>query len=295
VRRCLVLLALAGCAGPEQAPAPRVELTPVSELPEPHRELLLAYGRGGEAWRTRREALLDEPELARFLVDNLVREMLRAFDASEFAKAGDTDVPFERAQNELVFLQRYSVPVLVELLAIGDGVSTFLCAQTLERVGRPAVVGVTHGLEHEGREARRRAAELLGVLPNAQAGEPWVQEALGQRMLDDPEWIVRAQAAQALGRRAARSQDVSYALGHLAQATGDPDPTVARSAAKGLAGIGDPRAMPVLLRYLERALGGDRPADIRAAQEALREVSGDRRARTPADWRGVWRGMQRGE
>ena len=287
------LLLLAACGSPgersDEPARPRVELTRASDLPERHRELLAAYGRGGEDWEVARREALADPELERFLVDNLVIEMVRAWSSMAGEIAPRSREAFERAQGELARLGPASVDVLAGLLGVRDGVVSQLAARTLERIGRGAVAPVAAVLaDSDERETRRRAAELLESLPHGGDDEPAAQAALAAALADDPEWIVRAQAARALGVRGARDRATEPARRALERALSDGDATVELSAAEGLAQLGDPLAVPALIGALERAVGAGDVRAVRALERGLAGSTGERERRDLAGWRSWW-------
>jgi hypothetical protein len=283
--------ALAGCAsrGRKASSDGTASLVPAAALPERQRAVLDAWHQGGAAWEAEREKVAADPDLARFLVDNLVVEMVRAFDRSAISTAASPDRPFDRAQAELVRWAARSTPVLVELLGVHDGIVAYLAADTLTRIGTPAVAPVSAKLGAPEPETRRRAAELLGNLPPAGAGEPAVLEGLGALAERDPQWIVRAQAARALGARGARHAHKGYAAAVLARALADPDPEVVKSALDGLATLGESSAIPALIRSLERAARDGDLAALKAAQSALRKLTGETADHDPEEWWARWR------
>jgi HEAT repeat protein len=181
-----------------------------------------------------------------------------------------------------------STPVLVELLGVADGIVAYLAADTLARIGAPAVLPVAAKLAAAEPETRRRAAELLEKLPPAGAGEPAVLESLGVLAERDPRWIVRAQAARALGARGARHAHKGYAATVLARALADPDPEVVKSALEGLATLGESSAIPALIRSLERAARDGELAALLAAQTALRRLTGETVDHDPEQWWEWW-------
>ncbi|MDZ4773103.1 MAG: HEAT repeat domain-containing protein [Planctomycetota bacterium] len=244
-----------------------------NDLPARHRAVLEAWKTGGTAWSIERENVRDDPELARFVVDNLTIEMVQAFDRSRLAQTGQRAGPFERAQEELVFLSEHSTPVLVQFLIVGDGIVAFLAADTLTKIGDLALEPTLTVLEHTQAEARRRAAELLERLPYAGSGEGRVLEALAVRIEKDREWIVRAQSARALGARGAKHEHKGFAMGVLVRALSDQDEGVAESAAKALGELGEVRAIPRLDEALSAASEGGRPALVDAIRAAKRVLS----------------------
>jgi hypothetical protein len=275
------------CAAPAQPGAGRV--VPEQQLPARERAVWECYHAGGAAWELERERVLADPQLARFVVDNLLRELIRSYDRSHLARAGEQPGPFERAGAELVLLAPCSTPVLAEALALHDGVVAFLAADLLLRIGAPALEPVSAKLGHPEPEVRRRAAELLGNLPHAGEGEARIEERLGGLAERDTAWIVRAQAAQALGARAARHTHKGYAAGVLARCLCDADPAVAERAATGLRTLAEPRVIPILIDALERNAARGDLAALRATRASLRELSGEKRDRTPEEWRDWWR------
>jgi hypothetical protein len=291
VAALVVGLALAACKSAGETRASRV--VPPAELPADLRATWEIYRAGGAAWEIERERVIADPARLRFVVDNLVIEMVRAYERSRLTTAGQIEGPFERAQRELTLMPAGSTPVLVELLGVKDGIVAFLAADVLERIGEPALAGVTAKLESETPEVRRRAAELLAELPHGGAEEAAIHEALGRRVRDDDQWIVRAQAAQTLGVRGARHDHKGYCLAVLSRALADPDPAVAASACSGLAALSEPRAIPALSGALERAAGSGDLKVVRAAQDALRALSGIDRDLGPAEWASWWRDQRR--
>lgn len=262
---------------------------PVAELPAPQREVLEAWRRGGAEWEAARERVAADPELSRFFVENLIVLMVRAFDGSAIATAAKPDSPFDRAQAELVRFQESSTEVLVELLGVRDGIVAFLAADTLKRIGESAVEPAVEKLSSNDPEVRRRAAELLGELPSSAEIETGILEQLGTLVDRDEAWIVRAQAARALGSRGSRHEPKDRAASVLTRALRDPDPEVVKSASMALAELGEVSAVPALIQGLERAAReGDLPR-VRAAQAALRLLMREDSDHDPGDWWERWR------
>lgn len=284
----LAALLLAACSSnpPSPAPSPRGIVAP-EELPQKKREVLEAWRAGGAKWESERDRVVADPELARFLVDNLVVQMVRSYDRSRIGSAFKPSSPFLQAQDELVRLADLSTPLLAEMLLLRDDIVAFLAADTLKRIGAPAVDPVAAKLGQGAPEVRRRVAELVGELPES-SEEPRVLEKLGSAAEHDEAWIVRAQSARALGSRAARRPEKGYAAAVLCRALGDPDAEVRKTALRALADLGDASAVPALIRALERAAAaGDLPA-LRTAQAALRELTKVPRDLDPEEWWKLW-------
>ncbi|MEM7311452.1 MAG: HEAT repeat domain-containing protein [Planctomycetota bacterium] len=261
----------------------------MSDLPEEQRELLLAYGRGGEEWSRLRLAIRDDPARAKWMSENLLLELFRAYDVARLAGMGEERGPFERARDELVFLSDASTPLLVELLSAKDGIVPVVSADVLRKIGEPAVPEVARALAHEDPRARRAAAELLGDLPHVGPEEDDLQNRLARLAREDPEWLVRAQAARSLGLRGANHRTTETARHGLVALLSDEDPAVSREAAQALRLLDDPAAVPALLNYAQRT---ERAADSRgntAAQEALQALTRTQGTRNARAWRDLWR------
>ena len=285
----LVALHAGACGAPRtEGDGPRSGVLRTEELPPRERQAWEAWQRGGGRWELAREEVRRDPELVRFLVDNLVRELVKSYDRSRLSRPGEQPGPFERAGAELVRLAPQSAPVLAEMLALRDGIVAFLAADLLVRIGVLGLEPVSAKLAHPEVEVRRRAAELLGRLPHGGESEARFEKALGRLAEKDPAWIVRAQAAGALGARGARHTHKGYAAGVLARCLADADASVAESAARGLRELAEPRVIPILIDALERNSARGDLAALRATRETLYELSGEKRDRSPEEWRRWW-------
>ncbi|MCC6406057.1 MAG: HEAT repeat domain-containing protein [Planctomycetes bacterium] len=284
-----MVLACAGCGAPRTSTADAESLVAVERLPAERRALLSAYGRGGADWEAAREQALRDPAATRFLVENLLLEMMRSYDAFAARTDERARAAFLRAETELARFGAAAAAPLVELLCVGDGIVADLATKSLVRIGREAVASAEPALEHTEPKARRRVAALFAVLPHAGEREPAVREALRRRALGDPEWIVRAEAALALGARGSRDVETAPWRLILERALVDDDPAVRRSAAEGLFRLGDPRAIPALANAMARAVTEGEVKLLAVIESALAELAGDRRSRTPQAWLDWWR------
>jgi HEAT repeat protein len=285
----------AGCAATEEAPkrAPPPIVKP-ADLPARHQEILEAWKKGGAAWDFERDAVRADPELSRFVVDNLTIELVQAYDRSRLARVAQQRGPFERAQDELVLMADQSTPVLVQFMTLKDDIVAFLAADTLARIGVPAIEPTLKLLENADPKNRMRAADLLGKLPHAGGGETKVLEALAARVESDREWIVRGQSAQALGARGARHAHKGFAMGVLGRALNDEDISVAAAAAEALGVLGEPRAIPKLVDALAASSAAGKPMVVDAIQDALARLSRDNTRRDVNQWRAWWREHEAG-
>ena len=117
----LCALTLCGaCAGERGESAAAPVAVPVSELPARHREVLAAYGAGGELWERTREEVRGDPVLGPFVIENLVLEMVRAHDALGSSDGARARAALDRSRAELARLAPQSVPTLVELWRLGS-------------------------------------------------------------------------------------------------------------------------------------------------------------------------------
>ncbi|TDJ78005.1 MAG: hypothetical protein E2O39_01780 [Planctomycetota bacterium] len=294
MRRALLGASLLGVlclAGACSAPAPRAGMRRLDELPPRFAESWRAWLEQDPAWPEIRAEALSEPALARFLVDNLTRQMMGNYADSRLAPLGDARIGrFERARADLLVMHDYSVPVLVELLAIGNSQVDALVTDLLLAIGRPAIMPLVSLLERkEPNEARMRAARLLGDLPYALADEDAVRAALIRRLAEDSEWLVRSKAASALGERGARDRRTADTREALIRGLDDEDHAVTRSSALALRTLRDPQAIPALIVYLERTVLEGDVISLRAVQRTLRSLSGEPRDMRPRGWRAWWR------
>ena len=132
-------------------------------------------------------------------------------------------------------------------------------ATALGRQGSAAVTPLVRFLQSEDKEARRWAAETLGLMKDPQA-----VAALAER-LDDNRSEVRKSAAHAL----AEIGD-SSALGPLRKALANRDPETRRAAAEALVTVGGESAAEALAAAIE----DENEAVQLAAVEALRKIGG---------------------
>jgi HEAT repeat protein len=252
----VVLCVLGSCqsSAPEAESAPQpgkaaeatTNVRPVEELPERYRALWQAWLADEEGWSARRAEALADPALAGFLVDNLVRELMRSYRAGEFTRTDSEKIGnFERTRAELIVLGERAAPLLAEVLGIAASDIADVAATVLAEIGRPSVVAVAAQLERKDLEqARMRAAVLLGRLPHAVGDEPKVRAQLAAHLASDPHWLVRAKCAETIGRRGYADIETKPAREALAAALRDSDEDVRISAVKGLAWLRDPESIP---------------------------------------------------
>ncbi|HEV8111655.1 MAG TPA: HEAT repeat domain-containing protein [Planctomycetota bacterium] len=284
-----IALVLGACAsdGSRKSSA-GAKMVKAEELPPEHRAVLEAWRAGGAAWEIERERVRGDAELTRFLVDNLVVQMVRSFDRSAIGSAVHPDSPFTRAQAELALFPETSVPVLVELLLVHDDIVAFLAADTLKRIGVATVDPVAKKLGAPEPELRRRVVELLEALPDSPSNEQALEDELARLVEHDGAWIVRAQAARSLGARAARRSGKGRAGAVLGRALSDVDVEVQKAALLALVALDEPSAVPLLIRRLERAVREGDLAALRTTQTALKRLLGETRDLDPNEWWKRW-------
>ncbi len=277
----------AGCLSSK----PTSKVVPLASLEQNYRSVLEAYGEGGEAWEAARAEALDDPKLTRFLVDNLAREMVRAFESGGQVLLAAEDNPYIRAREELIELGAPTVNLAAGMLAEGDDVLAYHGADLIEGIGEPAVPALVDLLRDSRDSVRRRAAGVAGGLD---AGSPALERALTDLLTRDSEWIVRAQAARAIGTRLAEQRAAATEREHLSAclevATRDEDILVAAEAALALGPLQDLRAAPALIEVLDRAEGEGHPLAARRAQTALQTLFADPTPRGSGGWQAYWKG-----
>ncbi|MFT5049948.1 MAG: hypothetical protein ACI8QZ_001341 [Chlamydiales bacterium] len=283
-------LSLAACAS---GGGKSGQVRSLEELPEHYRVVWEAFRGADPGWPGMRAEVRAEPALRDFVVDNLVREMLLAYGRADLARAEHPATRhFHRTRAELVEYPIRSSEVLSELLGVGNGAATYLASDILNEIGRPALPVVVGQLESPRVQARQWAARLLAGMPHALEAEPGVLAALTRHLTDDEDWLTRAQCAKALGRRGSTARATRDLRDSLALALRDPDGGVRRAAAKGLAELDDPAAVPALIDYLERGLGEGALTECVAAEAALSALTGSRGGLGVQGWRELWRSQR---
>lgn len=272
------------CTGPDEGPAG--ELVAVAELPASHLAALEAYGQGGAEWEAMRPQVEADPALARFMVDNLLIEMVRAHEVIAGSDGQRAQAALSRARAELVRMQEASTPVLVELFEVSDGIVATLVGETLVEIGRPAAVASADLLFRENRRTQRRSAVLFRMLPHAGRAEERVR---GQLLVlsESEDWFVRAEAALSLGVRGGRDRETRTVRLRLGQLLFDEDPAVAEYAALGLGALDDPEGVLALIAGLRRAVSEGEVRLMEACQKSLEDLTGAT-AGDVAGWEDIW-------
>jgi HEAT repeat protein len=214
---------------------------------------------------------------------------MRSYDAFAARTDDRARTAYLRAESELARIGAPAAEPLVGLLEVGDGIVADTAARALVRLGRDSIASARPALEHADPRVRRRAAALFAELPHAGAAEKDVRDALGRLAVADEQWIVRAEAARALGSRGARDAETGPWRALLERALVDADPAVRRSAAQGLAVLADPRAVPALANAMANAVREGEPKLLAAIESALVVLAGDAHSRTPQQWLDWWR------
>lgn len=277
--------AVSGCAsgdGGSEVPQGYVALR---DLDMAKREALEAFQLGGSVWDETLEEARSNPELARFLVDNLARQMGRAFAGGSGVDLARPDGTFNRSRSGLIALGEPTCVLAREMLASGDDVIAFLGGDLLSALGERGSRDLIELLGDRSSQVRRRAAEALGQV-SAPIPED-VVAALSEHSRRDGSWVVRAQSAQALGRVAPLLSDRDAVLVTLAAVSRDEDLSVAAEAAAGLAQCRDERATPHLIRLWQRGLDAGHPVAAQAGRGALELLHG-RALGDVRDWRSWW-------
>jgi HEAT repeat protein len=281
---------LAACSAPAaDGDANAAKATSVRELPVEHRAVLEAYSSGGVRWESERERVLADPKLARFLIENLTLELVRAHRGLSGTEPERAQAAYDRARDELVRCDALAAPTLAAFLDVADPVSASVVIVVLEEIGRAAVEPTAAVLESKSEHARRRAAEVLAHQPHAGAQ---AEARVRQRMIDaferEPEWTTRTALARALAARGSRDGDVVPWRNALHKGLLDVDPAVVEASADGIAGLGDERSIPILIDVLERHVAAGDVRRTQALQRALVGLSHEPEKPSIAAWRAWW-------
>ena len=276
-------------SSPLPTPLERPRVLRTDELPERERAILSAWRAGGAQWAELEPSVLANPDERSFLVDNLVRDLVRHFEQSKLAGIGEADGTFERSRAQLVRMPADSTPLLVELTAKGDGVVAYLSADLLIAIGPGARAPVAARCSEPSASVRRRMVELWGKLPAGETPIPTAEwERLGALARHDPEWLVRGEAQSSLASIGAQQQNKGFVAGILRQGLADPDLAVAQKAAEGFGVLGEPRAIPWLIDGLIPLERKGAAAAVKAGRKSLEALSGERRDRSLAEWQEWW-------
>jgi hypothetical protein len=256
---------------------------------------------GGDArWLAAREAAQRDPRALRFLVDNLGREMVVAFDRESALEKASRGSSFLRARQELVLLRAAGVPLLLGMVRDGDDVVARLGGDVLVDIGAPAGPELLLALEELPQGAvrwRRRLTELLLRLPALGASEAFLVLELESLAAKEPDLQARAYALEALGLRAQLAGEGRRVAADLVQYLNQKEPLLAGRAARGLGHAGDLRTANDLIRCMDRALTTGDPSLRRDVEAALTNLArqSDRALpnpppRSPAAWRDFFAG-----
>ncbi|MHC4375810.1 MAG: HEAT repeat domain-containing protein [Planctomycetota bacterium] len=287
----LALAMLAGgCASNDAAPEQPKGYVALKDLDLAKREALEAFQLGGDAWDQTLASARSNPELSRFLVDNLARQLSRAFAGGSGVDLARPDGSFNRARSGLIALGEPTCELARQMVADGDDVIAYLGGDLLAALGESGCGNLLALLSDRREQVRRRAAESLGLVPAPISDD--VLDALAERCRDDESWVVRAQSAQALGRLAYQVPERDDLLVTLAAVSRDDDLSVAAEAAAGMARCGDDRATPHLIALYQRGLDAGHPAAAQAGRGALEALHG-RSLRGPAEWWEWWNARAR--
>jgi HEAT repeat protein len=260
----------------------------VTKLPPEHQEVLRAYGAGGETWEAMRARVEADPQLTRFLVENLFLELVRAHRSLGGRDSERALRARNRARVELAKFGASAAPTLAAALEVADDVTAELASETLGAIGRPALPAVTALLSSKQASTRQRAAYALARMSHGAREEPEIRAAL-VKAGRDREWFVRAQAARALGARGSRDVETEPWRTALQALLLDEDEAVVEAAATGLVELADPLAIGVLIDVLARNTDEGEARKFKALQSALLRLSGEKAKPSIQAWRAWWR------
>ncbi len=272
---------VAACAAPAEV---------VDERSVERNALYAAWAAGPEAFEDQAERLEEDAELARLWAEDLVLVMVASYRGDGVAAIGEQHGRFERARRALLEMGDVAVEPLVELVLVGNDVGGKLASDLLieggERSAAPMLAKALGGSPTRSR--LRGLTALAGLRYAGEGAEDVVMERLYSTLDRDSAWICRAQAASSLVARADAAGAVERVRGALMRGLGDPEFKVQGACCAALTQLGDVRAVPALINHLERLVReGAGLVHLRATQAALMELTGTRRALSPAEWRAL--------
>ena len=272
---------VAACAAPTEV---------ADERSVERRELFAAWSTGPSQFKAQAERLEEDAELARLWAEDLVVVMIASYRGDGVAAIGEQHGSFERARRALLEMGDVAVGPLVELVLVGNEVGAKLASDLLIEGGERSAASMLAGaMGGAPTRARLRGLTALAGLSYAGAGaEEAVLERLYSTLDEDLDWICRAQAATSLVARADAAGAVERVRGALTRGLGDSEFKVQGACCVALRQLGDVRAVPALINYLDRLVRRGAGLDqLRAAQGALMGLTGTRRELAPAEWRAL--------
>ena len=289
---CALLAVASSCGATRDDGA--VDTVSFDELDDVRKDLVLAYLEGGERWERAFERARADERLADFLVINLSQNLVRHFERGDFLRGGAPDSRYERARAALARLGPESAAFLARMVSEGpDDIVREAGADALAATGADGVSPARELLRSDDAQTRRRACAVVGRLaPLTDAQERALTGPIVTAAREDPEWIVRAEAVRACGRRvhahaaAPGGLVASPYAAALGDALADPDPVVVGCAADAVAAADLAPAVPALVTALGR-IDGDIGAFDRV-QRALGRLLREPGARDADAWWGLW-------
>jgi HEAT repeat protein len=208
-------------------------------------------GRWKEGLSELRDRIITSVNVRRLREDRDVRGLVRALNHR------DPAIQYQAAEA----LGDLGDPAAVEPLAQalrGDEYSgvRWKAAEALARIGPPAVDALIEALDDPDDDVRWKAAIALGEIGDPRGVEPLI------KVLADPDRFVQSRAAQALGMIGAPAVD------RLTRMLDEGEGEVRWGAVLALDKIGDPRAVPALVKA-SRDPGGEVNAEIVAAIDRM--------------------------
>ncbi len=186
-------------------------------------EIWISYLKNDSSWPAKRDAAVQNKEDRDFLIQNLIRELVRQTDATGSTEVGRSPQAL-RAQEELVRLGEFSLPWLLAFFEVDDPAVGNICGQVLSSMGKRVVPFLKQELKSPEPRRRRGCAQAL-----ARMSPPEGEEELIQLLAKDPDWVVRAAIATELPRFG--NPEIWEAL---QKALSDPDPFVRKKAAAAM-------------------------------------------------------------
>jgi HEAT repeat protein len=156
--------------------------------------------------------------------------------------------------------EKSAVKHLIQLLKDEDSSVKWRSREALRKIGKPAVMPLIQALNNGNPQIRKRVACALGEIGDEQAIQPLISR------LDDENDVVRLRIVTSISRFGKKAMEP------LIVALDNENYMVREKAAQALGEIGDPMA----LDYLKKALNDEDPTVQRSAAKGIKTIIADK-------------------